>query len=113
MSGWYEISQAKNGQYWFVLKAGNSEIILTSELYKTKASAKNGIESVQKNSADDVRYERLEAKNTQPYFNLKAVNHQIIGTSQLYSSGESREKGIESVKKNGSTEQIKDLTLHD
>ncbi len=43
MSGWYEISQAKDGQYRFVLKAGNGEIILTSELYKAKASAQNGI----------------------------------------------------------------------
>ena len=48
MSGWYEISQAKDDQYRFVLKAGNGEVILTSELYKAKASAQNGIESVQK-----------------------------------------------------------------
>lgn len=40
MSGWFEISQASNGQYRFVLKAGNGEIILTSEQYKAKASAK-------------------------------------------------------------------------
>ncbi len=49
MSGWYEVSQANDGQYRFVLKAGNGEVILTSELYKAKASAHNGIESVQKN----------------------------------------------------------------
>lgn len=48
MSGWYEVSQANDGQYRFVLKAGNGEVILTSELYKAKASAHNGIESVQK-----------------------------------------------------------------
>lgn len=111
MSGFYEISQAKDGQYRFVLKAGNGEIILTSELYKAKASAQNGIESVQKNSPDDTRYERLEAKNAKPYFNLKAANHQIIATSQLYSSTESREKGIASVKVNGATDKIKDLTV--
>ena len=34
------------GQYYFVLKAGNGEIIATSERYTTKAAAKNGIESV-------------------------------------------------------------------
>ena len=34
MSGWYEVSQANDGQYRFVLKAGNGEVILTSELYK-------------------------------------------------------------------------------
>lgn len=111
MSGWYEISQAKDGQYRFVLKAGNAEIILTSELYKAKASAQNGIESVQKNSVEDGRYDRLEAKNGKPYFNLKAANHQIIGSSQFYASEASRDKGIESVKKNGVTDKIKDLTL--
>ncbi|SPL71976.1 YegP family protein [Acinetobacter stercoris] len=111
MSGWYEVSQAKDGQYKFVLKAGNGEIILTSELYKAKASAQNGIESVQKNSADDARYERLVAKNGKPYFNLKAANHQIIGTSQFYASEQSRDYGIDSVKNNGSSQTIKDLTI--
>ena len=109
MAGWYEVSQASDGQYRFVLKAGNGEVILTSELYKSKASAQNGIESVQKNSPEDSRYERLEAKNGKPYFNLKAVNYQIIGRSRFYSSEQSREKGIESVKKNGSTTRIKEL----
>ena len=109
MAGWYEVSQASDGQYSFVLKAGNGEVILTSELYKSKASAQNGIESVQKNSPEDSRYERLEAKNGKPYFNLKAANYQIIGTSQLYASEQAREKGIESVKNNGSSTTIKDL----
>ncbi|MGE4314907.1 YegP family protein [Acinetobacter sp.] len=109
MAGWYEVTQAGDGQYRFVLKAGNGEVILASELYKTRASAQIGIESVQKNSREDSRYERLEAKNGKPYFNLKAANYQIIGTSQFYSSEQSREKGIESVKNNGSSTTIKDL----
>ena len=97
MAGWFEISQSKDEQFRFVLKAGNGEIILTSELYKAKASALNGIESVQKNCTDNKRYDRLEAKNGKPYFNLKAANHQIIGSSQFYGSEQSRDKGIESV----------------
>ena len=36
MAGWFEVDKAKDGQFKFVLKAGNAEIILTSELYKTK-----------------------------------------------------------------------------
>ena len=110
MSGWFEITQANDGQYRFSLKAGNGEAILTSELYKAKPSALVGIESVQKNCIDDSRYERLTAKNGKPYFNLKAANHQVIGTSQLYSSDQSREKGIDSVKNNGIQTVIKDLT---
>ena len=106
------VSQSRyDGQYRFVLKAGNGEPILNSELYKTKAVMLNGIASVQKNSPDDGRYERVVAKNDKPYFNLKAANHQVIGTSQLYSSEQSRDKGIESVKNNRSSETIKDLTV--
>jgi uncharacterized protein YegP (UPF0339 family) len=48
MAGWFEVNQASDGQYRFILKAGNGEAILNSELYKTKASALNGIASVQK-----------------------------------------------------------------
>ena len=110
MSGWFEISQASNVQYRFELKAGNGEIILTSEQYKAKASAQNGIASVQKNSQDDARYNRLTSKNGKPYFNLKVVNHLIIGTSQLYTSEQSRAKGIDSVKTNGASATVKDLT---
>jgi uncharacterized protein YegP (UPF0339 family) len=37
-------------QYMFNLKAGNGEIIATSERYTTKAAALNGIESVKQNA---------------------------------------------------------------
>ncbi|ENU31099.1 MULTISPECIES: YegP family protein [unclassified Acinetobacter] len=111
MAGWFEVSRASDGQYRFVLKAGNGEVILNSELYKTKASALNGIASVQKNSPDDAHYERLMSKNDKAYFNLKAANHQVIGTSQLYASEQSRDKGIDSVKNNGPSEKLKDLTV--
>ena len=111
MSGWYELKKATDGQYHFVLKAGNGEVILTSELYKAKASAENGIASVQKNSGDDAHYEKLTAKNGKPYFTLKAVNHQIIGVSQFYASEQARDKGIESVKNNGATTTVKDLSV--
>ena len=94
MAGWFEVSQASDGQYRFVLKAGNGEPILNSELYKTKAAAQNGIASVQKNSPDDSRYEGLTSKNDKPYFNLKDANHQVNGTSELYSNEQSRDKGI-------------------
>ena len=48
----FEIKEAKNGQYVFNLKAGNGEIIATSETYTTKAAAQNGIESVRRNAGD-------------------------------------------------------------
>lgn len=110
MAGFFELSNSSDGQFRFVLKAGNGEIILTSELYKTRASAENGIASVQTNSPQDARYEKKTASNGKEHFNLKAANHQVIGTSQLYASAASRDAGIESVKKNGPSTEVKDLT---
>jgi uncharacterized protein YegP (UPF0339 family) len=70
----------------FDLKAGNGQVILTSEVYTTKAACQNGIESVKKNATEDARYERKESTNGKPMFNLKATNGQVIGTSELYES---------------------------
>lgn len=108
--GWYELKKANDGQFMFNLYAANSQVILTSELYKTKASALNGIESVQKNGGDEANFEMRVAKNDKPYFVLKAKNHQEIGRSQYYSSQESAKNGIKSVMNNAATTQIKDIT---
>jgi hypothetical protein len=110
MSACYQISNSSDGQFHFVLKAGNTETILTSELYTAKTSAQHGIASVQTNCTDDSHYERLVSKNDKFYFNLKALNHQIIGTSQMYTTAQSRDKGIDSVKTNGVCEIISDNT---
>ncbi len=107
--GYYELKAAQNGQTYFVLKAANHEVILSSQMYKAKASAVNGIESVQENSSDDSLYERKESSNGKDYFVIKAKNHQIIGQSQMYESKEAMENGIASVKKNGPSEVVKDL----
>lgn len=108
MAGWFEINKSSDGQFRFVLKAGNAETILTSELYKAKSSATNGIASVQANCTIDSRYERKTSSNGKPFFNLKAGNNEVIGSSQMYSSESSREDGIASVKANGTTKTIKD-----
>lgn len=111
MAGSYEINKSSNGQFRFVLKAGNGEIILTSELYKAKSSALKGIAAVQKHAAEDNRYDRLVAKNGQFYFNLKSSNHKIVGTSEMYPTEKVRDAGIDSVKKNGALSKIKDNTV--
>ncbi len=108
--GKFEITKRKNGEFQFNLKAGNGQIILTSEGYTTKAACNNGIKSVSKNSQDDKRFDKLEAKNGKPYFNLTATNGQIIGSSEMYESISARDNGIESVKKNAPDAEIKDLT---
>lgn len=106
--GSFLVTKRANGEFQFVLKAGNGQVILASEGYTTKAACENGIESVKKNSQDDARFDRLESKNGKPYFNLKATNGQIIGNSEMYESVAARENGIESVKKNAPDADVKE-----
>ncbi|MDR7946312.1 YegP family protein [Achromobacter aegrifaciens] len=109
MSGYYELKRSGD-QYMFNLKAGNHEVILTSERYTTKASAQDGIASVRQNSPIDERYQRKTATNGSPYFSLSAANGQSIGRSEMYSSTAARDAGIASVKSNGPSIVVKDNT---
>lgn len=106
--GKFVITTRANGECQFTLKAANGQAILASEGYSTKSACQNGIESVKKNSQDDARFERLESKNGKWYFNLKATNGQIIGSSEMYESASSRDNGIESVKKNATDADVDD-----
>ena len=108
--GHYELKKAKNGQYHFNLKASNGEIILASEMYASKASAENGIASVQTNSPHEAQYELKHSTSNQPYFVLKAKNHQVIGVSEMYSSETAAKNGIQSVIKNGPSTDVRDLS---
>ncbi|MGV3498485.1 MAG: YegP family protein [Hydrogenophaga sp.] len=108
MSGWYEISKNDKGQHSFVLKAANAQVILRSEQYDARASAQNGVASVQKNAPLPERYELKTASDGRFYFNLKASNGQVIGTSQMYTTEASRQNGIDSVKTNGPSTEVRD-----
>jgi uncharacterized protein YegP (UPF0339 family) len=100
--------KTKDDKYHFNLKAANGQVILSSEVYNTKAAAKNGIESVKKNAAVEARYERKTAKNGKFHFNLKATNGQVIGSSQMYASESGMNNGIESVMKNAPGAGVKE-----
>jgi uncharacterized protein YegP (UPF0339 family) len=100
MSGKFTLFTGKNGEIYFNLKAGNGEIILKSEGYRDKGGAQNGIESVRKNAADASRFEKKTSVNGKFHFNLKAANHQVIGSSEMYESERSRDNGIASVMAN-------------
>jgi uncharacterized protein YegP (UPF0339 family) len=100
MAGKFVVKSASNGKFMFNLKAGNGEIILTSQMYADKSSALSGVESVRKNAADDSRFDRRKSKNDAPYFALVATNGQDIGRSETYSSASAMENGIASVKSN-------------
>lgn len=110
MAGKFELKTSANGKFHFNLKAGNGEIILSSEMYDTRAAAENGIESVRKNGGDDARFERKTSAKGDPYFVLKASNGQEIGRSEIYASESAMENGIESVKANAPEATIADAT---
>lgn len=106
--GKFEIKKASNGQFYFRLKAGNGETILSSEQYGAKPSCLGGIESVKKNAPVDARYEKKVSSNAKPFFVLKAANHEVIGTSELYQSETARDAGMASVKTHAPTASTDD-----
>ncbi|MBQ0735417.1 YegP family protein [Aquimarina celericrescens] len=104
----FELKNKEGSSYHFTLKAKNGQVILSSEVYNSKSAAENGIASVKKNASDDGRYERKTAKNGKFFFNLKAGNGQVIGSSQMYSSESGMENGINSVKENAAGADTKE-----
>lgn len=102
----FVIKRSSDGQYYFNLTAANAEVILTSETYRMRASARNGIASVRDNAPFDERFDRLPAAGNQFYFVLRAANGEIIGKSEMYRSRAAREKGIESVKRNAPLAEV-------
>lgn len=96
----FQIQQARNGKYYFHLLANNGEIILASQMYASRSSAKKGILSVQTNAADPSRYEQLVNKAGQHYFVLKAKNSQVIGTSEGYAATTGMKNANKSVSQN-------------
>lgn len=110
MAGKFELKKSKNDKFHFNLLASNGQIIMQSEMYESKASAQNGIASVQKNAVDVGRYESLVGKDGSPYFVLKAGNHQVIGQSQMYASEKARDNGIESCRTNAQGATVDDLS---
>ena len=99
----------------FDLKAGNGEVIATSEVYSSAASCRKGIASVQKyapiaaveNQTKEgyaaekhPKFEVYTDKAGEFRFRLKATNGQIIAVSEGYKAMAGCLNGIESVKKN-------------
>lgn len=107
MATWFELGKSSDGQFRFALKHEGGTL-LNSELYKAKPSAQTGIASVQNNSGNEARFEKKAASNGKHYFNLKASNGQVIGTSPMFGTEADRDAAIEAVKAGGATTEIKD-----
>jgi len=109
MAGKFEVYKDKKGETRFRLKSSNGQIILASEGYKTKASAMNGVASVQKNATKEARF--LKKKTPTGFrFNVTATNGQVIGTSETYKTEKARDAGIASTMKNAPGAKVVDLT---
>ena len=118
--GKFVISEAKTG-FMFNLKAGNGEIIATSQIYKSLDSCKNGIESVKKNVPDlhiedqtvegfatltNPKFEVYQDKAGEFRFRLKARNGEIIATGEGYKAKSGCMNGIDSIKRNAPDAEI-------
>ncbi len=104
----------------FDLKAGNGQVIATSEVYSSESACLNGIESVKKNCVGAIedqtvenfetvknpKFEVYQDKAGEYRFRLKATNGQVIATSEGYTAKDSCLNGIESVKKNAPDAEI-------
>ena len=121
--GKFVIRETKTGVK-FDLKAGNGEVIATSEVYASEKFCKNGIASVQKNApiapVEDQtvegytvekhpKFEVYTDKAGEIRFRLKATNGQIIAVSEGYKAMKSCLNGIESVKKNAVDAKIEKI----
>lgn len=97
-SAYFETFQSIDGRYYFNLMAGNGENVLRSQGYTRLASAEKGATSVLANGENPANFDVKEAKNGEWYFNLKAANGEIIGTSELYVSKSNAERGARAVR---------------
>ena len=107
----FEILEAQNGEFYFVLKAKNHEVIGVSETYVSRSNADRGAETVDRLVTELNRFEAAEfggagfelfvADNDEFYFNLKAANGEIVLSSEGYVGKSGAENGIASVRENG------------
>jgi uncharacterized protein len=97
-SAHFETFVGADGRTYFDLVAGNGQNVLRSQGYSSSSSAKTGMDSVVANGVTPGAYEILEASDGSYYFNLTAANHEIVGTSEMYSSKYNAQRGASTVR---------------
>ncbi len=106
----FEIRRSKDHQFYFNLFAPNNQVILNSETYTEKAKAQQGVASVKTHAPVDENFDRRVARDGSPYFVLRANNNHVIGNSEMYSSNQKRDEGIDAVKRHAPDAEIQDKT---
>jgi uncharacterized protein len=104
----FVIHNSRDNQLYFTLRAPNHEVILTSETYQSLSALKNGIESVRIHAPETAHFVLRASRAGEPYFVLRAANHEVLGTSEMYSSRNACEAGIASVGLNAPIAEIVD-----
>lgn len=105
MSAKYVLRVASDGA-GFTYEDSAGRVIITGRRYETAGSARGAIASIRVNAAIDGRYERLIARSGHPYFNLKAGNGKIVGTSLLFGSPQERHAAIEAMQRDAPSAPI-------
>ncbi|MCB1870331.1 MAG: YegP family protein [Gammaproteobacteria bacterium] len=100
-------SQAQE-PFSFAFINAEGQSVVKSENYKAKKSALSGIESVKKNCLNDDRYEMKESKNGKLYFNVKASNGQVVGTSMMFATEADRNSAIAELKSDAAGAAVKE-----
>lgn len=90
----FELFKGEDGQTYFRLRAGNGEIVLSSEGYVAKSGAENGIASVSANGDDASRYEVEEAFDGGWAARLVATNGEVIARTETYASKSNAERAV-------------------
>jgi uncharacterized protein YegP (UPF0339 family) len=101
----------RDSKWYFRLKDGNNETILSStEGYNTKQGCLNGIDSVKKHSPYEQYYTSFIGSDYKYYFRLSASNGEPIGKSEGYNSTSGRDQGKENCKKEAPNASIHELS---
>ena len=93
---YFEVFEGADGRYYFHLSAANHEIVLQSQSYSSRTAALGGVLSVRNNGVDHARYDVREAADGRFYFNLKAANGKVIGSSEMFASRWHAERSMKS-----------------
>lgn len=72
-------------------------MLLNSEGYSSKSGREHGMRSVQENSIDYRRYSKRRSADNRYFFNMKARNGKVIGTSKMYRTPATRDAAIDTI----------------
>jgi uncharacterized protein len=108
----FEIYEDNAKEYRWRLKAANGKILGTSgQGYKAKADCKHGVERIQKDAADKLKFEDYQDAKGEYRWRLKATNGQIIGSSsEGYKAKADCEHATDLIKTGAAKSEVVDQT---